>query len=250
MGIPLDVMRTSETVNEFARNGRFASGAARLAATLLVLVTCAHPLTAQGAVSGRVVLTERPGEQTTDIGNTVIYLVSATAAGARTTPTTASIAMNGRTFVPRVRVVTPGSRVDFPNQDPFSHNIFSTTPGAVFDLGLYPSGRSRDAQFRRAGIFPVYCNIHPRMTAFVAVVPSPYFTMAGGDGRWTISNVPAGEYTLHIWHERGAETQRPLQVLAAGQAGVDVTVDARGFRFSQHKNKFGREYDRTGRDRY
>jgi plastocyanin len=250
MGVPLDVMPKSKTMNEIDVCGRFASGAARLAAALCVLVWSALPVVAQGVVSGRVTLTERPGEQSTDIGNTVIYLVPTAAASARTAPTQASIAMNGRTFVPRVRVVTPGSRVDFPNQDPFSHNIFSTAPGAVFDLGLYPSGRSRDAQFRRAGVFPVYCNIHPRMTAFVVVVPSPHFTMAGGDGRWTIANVPAGEYTLHIWHERGAETKQPLQVASAGQSGVDVTVDARGFRFAQHKNKFGREYDRTGRDRY
>jgi plastocyanin len=254
MGIPLGVMRNLGAANVWDVRGRIASGAVQVAAALLAalfaLVSCVLPLSAQGAVSGRVALTERPGEQSSDIGNTVIYLVPTAAASARTTPANASIAMNGRTFVPRVRVVTPGSRVDFPNQDPFSHNIFSTTPGAVFDLGLYPSGRSRDTQFRRAGIFPVYCNIHPRMTAFVVVVPSPYFTMAGADGRWTLPNVPAGEYTLHIWHERADETKQPLQVAASGQSGVDVTVDARGFRFAQHKNKFGREYDRTGRDRY
>jgi len=237
-------------MNELIAGERFASGVACLATALAVLVSCALPLSAQGAVSGRVALTERPGEQSSDIGNTVIYLVPTVAASARTTPADASIAMIGRAFVPRVRVVTPGSRVEFPNQDPFSHNIFSTTPGAVFDLGLYQSGRTRDTQFRRAGVFPVYCNIHPRMTAFVVVVPSPYFTLVGADGRWTIPNVPAGLYTMHLWHERAAETTQPLQVDAAGQSGVDVTVDARGFRFAQHKNKFGREYDRTGRDRY
>ncbi len=233
--------------------GQSASGVAFLAAAFVgfvVLASCALPLMGQGAVSGRVVLNERAGEQSTDIGNTVIYLVPTVAASARLAPANTSIAMNGRTFVPRVRVVTPGSRVDFPNQDPFSHNIFSTMPGAVFDLGLYPSGRSKDAQFRRAGVFSVYCNIHPRMTAFVVVVPSPHFAMAGADGRWTISNVPAGAYTLHVWHERAPETRLPMIVAAAGQGGVDMTLDARGFRFEPHRNKFGREYDRTGRDRY
>jgi plastocyanin len=221
-----------------------------MVAAIGMLATCVGSVWAQGSVSGRVTLTERPGEQSTDIGNTVVYLVPTAPASARTAPANASIAMNGRSFVPRVRVVTPGSRVDFPNQDPFSHNIFSTSPGAVFDLGLYPSGRSRDAVFRRAGVFPVYCNIHPRMTAFVMVVPSPHFAMAGGDGRWTIPNVPAGAYTVHVWHERTMGTTQALQVAAGGQGGVDLTLDARGFRFEQHKNKFGREYDRTGRDRY
>ena len=250
IGIPLDVMHTSNMKKTSDSHRRCASAGARLSAVLLVLTSCAFPLAAQGAVSGRVTLTERAGEQSADIGNSVIYLVPTGAASGRIAPTSASIAMNGRTFVPRVQVVTPGSRVDFPNQDPFSHNIFSTAPGAAFDLGLYPSGRSKDALFRRAGVFPVYCNIHPRMTAFVVVAPSRHLAMAGADGRWTIANVPAGSYTLHIWHERARETTQPVQVAAAGQSGVDVTVDARGFRFEQHKNKFGREYDRTGRDRY
>lgn len=205
---------------------------------------------AQGVVTGRVTLTERPGEPTTDIGNTVIYLVRTDTASPPTRPGRASIAMNGRTFVPRVRVVTPGSRVDFPNQDPFAHNIFSTTPGAVFDLGLYPSGKSKDAPFRRDGVFPVYCNIHPRMTAFVVVAPTPWAVQAGNDGRWRIEGVPAGRYAVHVWHERAKPTRQEVTVGTGGLDGVDLTLDARGFRFEQHKNKFGKEYDKTGKDRY
>jgi plastocyanin len=205
---------------------------------------------AQGAVSGRITLQERPGEPTTDIGNTVIYLVRLDTAGPATRPARASIAMNGRAFVPRVRVVTPGSRVEFPNQDPFSHNLFSTTPGAAFDLGLYAAGKSKAAMFRREGAFPVYCNIHPRMTAFVIVAPTPWTTQAGNDGRWTIAGVPAGRYRVHVWHERAEPATREVEVGASGSPSVDLALDARGFRFAQHKNKFGKEYDKTGKDRY
>lgn len=205
---------------------------------------------AQGSVTGRVSITERAGEQTTDLGNTVIYLERQGGATPRSVPTNTSIAMNQRTFVPRVRVVTQGSKVEFPNQDPFSHNIFSTTPGTTFDLGLYPSGRSRDATFRRVGEFPVYCNIHPRMTAYVVVAPSPYYAMAGADGRYTISGVPAGDYALTVWHERAPKVEQRVTVTANGVAVPDVALDARGFRFVQHMNKHGREYDRSGRDRY
>lgn len=221
---------------------------ASLVAGAVLVVPCASA--AQGTVTGRVTLQERPGEQSTDLGNTIIYLVPTDTARARTRPMNTSIAMNGRAFVPRVRVVTLGSRVDFPNQDPFSHNIFSTTTGAVFDLGLYPAGRSKDALFRRPGAFAVYCNIHPRMTAFVVVTPSPHFAQSGADGRWSISGVPAGRYVAHVWHERAPEVTVEIEVTAEGRAAVDAQLDARGFRFAQHKNKFGRDYDRTGRDRY
>lgn len=235
--------RFEQLMRDFARFGVIAG----LAAVRLAVAAPAH---AQGTVSGRVVLTERPGESTTDIGNTVIYLVRTDTASPPARPGRAAIAMNGRAFVPRVRVVTPGSRVEFPNQDPFSHNIFSTTPGAVFDLGLYPSGKSKAAPFRRPGVYPVYCNIHPRMTAFVVVAPTPHAVQAGNDGRWRIEGVPAGRYEVHAWHERAKAVQAEVVVSAGGIDGVELSLDARGFRFSQHKNKFGKEYDKTGKDRY
>jgi plastocyanin len=222
----------------------------RVRSLLGLLLVGAMPLGAQGTVSGRVSLTERAGETTADIGNTIIYLVRTGGASARLPAADATIAMNGRAFVPRVRVVTVGSKVSFPNQDPFQHNIFSTSPGARFDLGLYASGRSRDVTFRRPGVVPVYCNIHPRMTSWVVAVQTPYYTQAGEDGRWSIPNVPAGEYTVHLWHERATAVERPLTVVATGNPGFDVTLDARGFRFAQHRNKFGQEYDRSGRERY
>ena len=215
-------------------------------ALLLVAVALAPAASrAQGNVSGRVSITERPGESTTDYSSTVIYLVPKDSSAARMRPARGAITMVGRAFVPHVRVVTPGSRVDFPNGDPFSHNIFSSSAGQVFDLGLYPAGKAKDALFRKAGAYPVYCNIHPRMTAFVVVAPSPWYAQAGNDGRWTIAGVPAGQYTLTVWHERAKTVEAPITVSATGMADLATALDARGYRFVEHKNKFGREYDRS-----
>lgn len=205
---------------------------------------------AQGTVSGRVAILERPGETTKDVGNTVVYLTAADGRSLRFGTVKVPIAMTGKEFIPHVRVVTPGSAVEYPNQDPFSHNIFSTAAGAAFDLGTYPNGVSRAATFRKPGAFPIYCNIHSRMTAFVVVVPTPYHTMAGNDGRWSIANVAPGAYTLHVWHERAPEATARLDVTAAGVADLSTSLDARGFVAASHKNKFGKEYTSTGKDRY
>jgi plastocyanin len=205
---------------------------------------------AQAAVSGRVSIQERPGESTKDIGNTVIYLLAADGRALRYGSTKVPIAMTGKEFIPHVRVITPGSAVEYPNQDPFSHNIFSTAVGAAFDLGTYPNGVARTATFRKTGAFPIYCNIHSRMTAFVVVVPTPYHTMAGNDGRWSIPNVAPGAYDLHVWHERAPAVVTRLTVAAAGAPDIATALDARGFVATAHKNKFGKEYTSTGKDRY
>lgn len=237
-------------MNNRLHRGSFVGRLGLAAFAAGTLLSAPAALAAQGTVSGRVSIGERPGEQTTDYNSTVVWLVPKDSAAARTRPARASIAMNGRAFVPHVRVVTPGSRVEFPNQDPFSHNIFSATPGAAFDLGLYPSGKSKDAPFRRPGAYAVYCNIHPRMTAFVVVAPSQWYAQAGNDGRWTIADVPAGEYTLTVWHERAKPVSTPITVAATGLADLTTALDARGFRFVEHKNKFGREYDKNSAVRY
>ncbi len=216
-----------------------------VACALLVSGASAAPSGAQGSVSGRVSIQERAGETTNDFSSTVIYLIPQDTASLRPKVMRTNITMSGRAFVPRVRVVTPGSRVDFPNQDPFSHNIFSSTSGATFDLGLYPAGKAKDAPFRRPGAYPIYCNIHPRMTAFVVVAPSPWFAQVGNDGRWSIADVPAGRYTLVVWHERANTVSVPIDVIETGLASLATTLDARGFKFAEHKNKFGKEYDKT-----
>jgi hypothetical protein len=159
--------------------------------------------------------------------------------------------MRQKTFLPHVRVVPAGGTVAWPNRDPFSHNVFSNTPGGTFDLGLYPRGESRDAAFRRAGVYAVFCNIHPRMSAYVVAVPGPHYAQPAADGRFTIAGVPPGRYRLRAWHERAqAPAARVVTVAERGASGLDVTLDARQFRPQPHANKFGQPYARVVRDEY
>jgi plastocyanin len=201
------------------------------------------------AVSGRITILEKPGTVATDVGSTVIYLEPATPSkGAG--PTDVQIAMQSKQFLPRVRVVTAGSRVTFPNQDPFRHNVFSNMPGGTFDLGLYPRGAARATSFRRAGVYPIFCNIHSRMSAFVVTVATPHYTQAQGDGAWIIPDVPPGSYTLHVWHERAPERRQDILVANEALTGIDQQLDVRGWQPASHKNKFGKDYPPTERDRY
>ena len=229
------------------RVSSFVRGIACLSAAALAVTP--RTLVAQGTVSGQVSVQERPGETTSDLGNTVIYLVPVGASRTKVKELKERMTMQSRQFQPRVRIVTVGSKVDFPNQDPFSHNIFSNAPGAAFDLGLYGRGTAKTAEFKKEGAFAVYCNIHSRMTGFVVSVSTPWYTQAGADGRYQVTGVPAGKYTAHMWHERASEQTKDIVVPAGGLSAVDAQLDARGFKFASHKNKFGRDYQASG-ERY
>jgi plastocyanin len=162
----------------------------------------------------------------------------------------AAIDMRQKTFIPHVRVVEAGGMVEYPNKDPFSHNVFSTTPGGAFDLGLYPRGESRGVVFRRPGVYAIYCNIHSKMSAFVVTVPAAYHTRPQADGRFAIANVPPGRYRLHVWHERAPEQITTVTVADRPVADVAMTLDARTFRETGHLNKFGQQYRAAPRDAY
>jgi len=226
-------------------------GTVAMRCSALLLVVCSRTLCAQGAVSGQVNLLERVGEQSEDLGDAIVWLEPTGSTRARTTAMTTTIQLEKRQFSPRVRAVTEGSKVEFPNMDSFSHNVFSKSPDGAFDTGVYPRGRTKDQTFREAGIFPIYCNIHPRMTGYVMVLKTPLFAQAGQDGRFSVTGVPAGTYVLHAWHDRAAqEKTQTVAVTASGITVGRVELDARGFRFVQHKNKFGQEYTNASGDRY
>jgi plastocyanin len=203
------------------------------------------------SVSGQVSILERAGETTEDLGNVVVFLEPAVAPARpqKLAPTNTVIALQSRQFSPRVRVVTEGSKIEFPNQDPFNHNAFSKANGG-FDTGVYGRGKMKDQTFAQSGVYPIYCNVHPRMTAFVIALNTPYYTQASADGRFSLDGIPPGKYAIHVWHDRATEVVQDLVVPATGVSNKRVDLDARGYKYVQHLNKFGQVYASATGDRY
>ena len=102
--------------------------------------------------------------------------------------------------------------MDFPNADPFFHDVFSLSRSGTFDLGSYPRGQTKSQQFRRAGLVKVYCHIHSHMTASIMVFDHPFFTIPKADGTFTIDDVPAGTYRVSAWHERIGENTQAVRI--------------------------------------
>lgn len=208
------------------------------------------PAAAQaGQVSGRITIQEKDNAPSPDLGDAVVYLVGQ---GVALPAARFEIAITDKTFAPHVLVVPVGSTVAFPNHDPFDHNVFSVSDSNSFDLGLYGRGEGKAMVFKYPGLVRVFCNVHPRMVALVQVMGTHHFAQAGGDGSFTISGVEPGSYKLHVWHERAPqEIVRDVTVGPNGVSELQVTLNARGFRWQPHKNKFGKDYPtNAGRERY
>ncbi|MBS1819996.1 MAG: hypothetical protein JSU08_18840 [Acidobacteria bacterium] len=197
---------------------------------------------ATGTISGRVTLTTRmrgvpiatsayaprtvtrqgsPGAP--EMRSVIVYLKDVTFQGTLSA-TPASIRQEQESFSPRVVAVTRGSTVDFPNFDPYFHNVFSLSRTATFDLGRYPSGQTRTRRFDRPGLVKVYCHIHSQMSATILVLDHPYFTTPGDDGSFTLAGVPPGEYTLVGWHERVGEQLSPVTVRAGSTTAAAISL--------------------------
>lgn len=203
-----------------------------------------HPATV--TVSGRITVLDKGDKPAGDVGQSVIWLTGSRAPVA--TPDTVEMATEGKQFVPRLVVIPQGSLISYPNHDPFNHNVFSLSPEGRFDLGLYGRGEARSAVFNRPGVIRVYCNVHAQMRGVVLVLPSPLVAQPGADGSFKLDGVLPGDYILHVWHERAAEVTQPLRVPAANPEPIAITLDARGYRLSQHRDKEGRSYsDRSRR---
>lgn len=152
-----------------------------------------------------------------------------------------------KSFEPHILVVPVGAVVEFPNRDPFFHNVFSLFEGKRFDLGLYEAGTSRKVTFDRPGISYIFCNIHAEMSAVVIALDTPYYGISDRRGDLVISQVPPGRYTMHVWYETALPT-----TLSALTHEINVTPDTTtlgvvqvpgSVPLSAHKNKYGMDYE-------
>jgi plastocyanin len=154
-----------------------------------------------------------------DLRRAVVYLESAPAlAFPEIEPQRATMDQRNETFIPHVLAITVGTTVDFPNSDQTYHNVFSLTGPRRFDLGRYAAGRSKSVLFDRPGIARVFCEIHSHMSAFILVFNHRFYSVATPDGRYQISRVPAGRYTLLAWNEGTVRESRQVVVPDDGGA--------------------------------
>lgn len=139
-------------------------------------------------------------------------------------PMRVAIRQRNERFTPRVVAVTIGSEVEFPNDDPIYHNVFSLSRVRTFNLGRYPRGDTRRVRFATPGVVKVFCEIHSHMSATVMVFNHPWFAVPGEDGRFELPAMPAGDRQITAWHERLGDTTLRVRVESGRPAAVDFIL--------------------------
>lgn len=136
------------------------------------------------------------------------------------------IDQKGLLFQPHVAAVPVGATVEFLNSDKVAHNIFwpaiSGNKKLSHNMGTWPSGQKREFKFDAPGVVPLLCNVHPEMSAYIVVTPTPYFAVTDADGNYKIANVPEGQYSVTAWHEGMKPQSKPLKV--AGDMTADFVL--------------------------
>jgi plastocyanin len=188
----------------------------KLVKVLAMLLTVG--LMSQGAMAGSVKGKVTPGKS-------VVYLESASGPVAAADKK-ATMDQKGLQFQPHVLVVQVGSTVDFLNSDSVQHNVYWPKVGEdkkkTHNMGTWPQGQKKPFQFTDPGVVPLLCNVHPEMSAFIVVSPTPYFAETGTDGSFTLANVPDGDYTITAWHEGKKPQSKKISV--KGDTTADLTL--------------------------
>lgn len=187
---------------------------------MFTFVCLSNPLVWAGTISGHV---ECKGVKSSQWA--VIYVDAIS--GKEFSPPAQPVVMDqkGKEFFPHVLPVLKGTTVEFLNDDPFAHNVFSPDEAAdAVNLGSWGQGEKKSHVFNKLGEAVMLCNLHPEMEGWIVVLPTPYFAVTDANGDYAIDNVPEGTYTLKTWHQKLAPSQSEVTVASGGPAKVDFTL--------------------------
>jgi plastocyanin len=215
----------------------------------LVVAACSMPLLAQQTEVKAHVELLRDGYKVKNASNAVIWLTPTGSVAPNPPAQTAipRLEQKNKAFHPALVVVPVGGKVEFPNHDPFFHNVFSLYEGKRFDLHLYETGAAPIVKFDRPGVSYIFCNIHPEMGAVVIALSTPYYGVSNAGGGITIPNVPPGLYHMRVFHASSTSTDlqaysREVQIGEGTQSLGEIRLHQDDL-MAKHKNKYGLDYD-------
>jgi len=189
----------------------------------LALFLVAAASAAANAATVEVFATDAAGQPVADVA---VYAVGA-AVPAEARNVKVAIEQEDREFIPFVSVIQQGTTVSFPNKDTILHHVYSFSPTKSFEIKLYTGKSPSEVLFDKSGVVALGCNIHDWMTAYVVVVPTPYFARTDASGNARLKDLPAGNYEIRAWHplQRVILAPQSLALEARTAAKADFALE-------------------------
>ena len=222
----------------------------------MFLLPCMLAAAQNVELKGKVQIT-RNGRHISDNSKVVVWLTPLGTSPALPPPTQKpsqipQLVQKDKSFHPSLLVIPAGGQVEFPNHDPFFHNVFSLFDGKRFDLGLYEGGSTQFVRFDKPGVSFIFCNIHPQMSAVVIALSTPYYAISNGRGEISLADVAPGRYQIHVFHPSVSPdalhaVEREITVTSGDTFLGTFSLSESSLEVA-HKNKYGRDYDRPDPD--
>jgi plastocyanin len=163
--------------------------------------------------------------QRNEYDNIVVYLEGKELTVELQSSKTAAMDQRNAEFIPHVLAIQRGTAVEFINQDVTFHNVFSLSTTRKFNIGRRPTGEAVPVKFDKPGVVQVFCDIHSNMSAYIIVLENPFFTRPDDSGYFNISNIPAGTYTLKVWHEQLKTQDQTVIINPSSTASINIVLE-------------------------
>ena len=135
-----------------------------------------------------------------------------------------SLDQRGCWYIPHILIVSAGGEIDILNSDGILHNIHTfPKDGQGFNMAQPKFRKVMTHAFERPDIIRVGCDVHGWMSAWIIVVPHPYYAVTGDDGSFDLANVPPGTYMLDAWHETLGAREQTIRVTPGGTVETTLT---------------------------
>lgn len=222
------VFRSSPSKLLIARNPRVCCSLVTSRAALFVTMLLALSALPAMAAPFRVTVADPRGVPVVDAVVTMRPVSASARAGTRPSPPANAqpvvIQQVDREFVPRVTVVSAGSRVSLPNNDAVPHSVYSFSPAKQFEFDAYVGSSPQVLTLDKPGIITLGCNIHDWMVGYIVVVDTPLAAQTDIHGAAPFASVADGDYELRVWHPQQRATDFVAQVTASDQSRTQAVV--------------------------
>ncbi len=210
---------------------------------LFSFVSVSNGATEPGFISGTVtVFQKQPFGKLTkkeDMSGVLVYITGFKSEAPGNIP---EIVQKNIKFYPDILPIVVGQKIRFPNKDDIYHNVFSISQVNSFDLGQYKGVEApKTVLFEKPGLVTVFCNIHPQMITYVAVLENNAFGMTDQDGIFQIPDIPPGILKIHAWLPNSKRTTKEVLIKPGQQNVVDLEV-RETIKAISHKRKDGSDY--------